>query len=192
MNKSSLTVEERFWSKVDTSGGPEACWPWTAGLIKGYGAFKVHGRMHKAHRFVYSLCVGQLPEYDRENAVSAIIVRHLCHNTRCCNPLHLATGTHADNKQDCVDAGRQARGATHGWQTKPESRLFGDRSPSRRYPGLTRGEKNGRAKVTEAQVQAIRLERDRNNTGFRELGKMFGISKSQAFAICKQTSWAPQ
>lgn len=25
---------ERFWSKVDTSGGPDACWEWQGGTRK--------------------------------------------------------------------------------------------------------------------------------------------------------------
>lgn len=37
------TLEERFWTKVDKSGGPDACWPWTAYRSGGYGRIGVKG-----------------------------------------------------------------------------------------------------------------------------------------------------
>ena len=43
------TNEQRFWSKVDRSGGPESCWLWVAGKSHGYGAFFFEGKLHGAH-----------------------------------------------------------------------------------------------------------------------------------------------
>jgi hypothetical protein len=54
-----MKTAARFWSKVDRSGGPDACWPWTAGMFStGYGAFKVDGRTLKASRMAYELSHG--------------------------------------------------------------------------------------------------------------------------------------
>jgi hypothetical protein len=85
----------RFWAKVDTSGGPSACWPWAACVHKfGHGQFRLHGRVVKAHRVAYTLARGPIP--------TGLDIDHTCHNIdptcaggascrhrRCCNPAHL-------------------------------------------------------------------------------------------------------
>jgi hypothetical protein len=38
-----------------------------------------------------------------------VVIRHSCDNRPCCEPLHLLSGTHADNVQDRVARGRTAR-----------------------------------------------------------------------------------
>ncbi|UWR10630.1 HNH endonuclease [Sulfitobacter mediterraneus] len=49
-----------------------------------------------AARFVY--CV-----VNREVLSQRIVIRHRCHNERCCRPEHLQTGSAADNKRDDWD-----------------------------------------------------------------------------------------
>lgn len=103
----SITMSEsdvtRFWSKVDQSGGPDACWPWTGGRLpdefKQYGLFWLDGQMTRAHRVACHLGNGPLGE---SNAL------HSCDNPPCCNPRHLFKGTTLDNAQDCVAKGRKA------------------------------------------------------------------------------------
>lgn len=92
---------ERFWSKVDQSGGPDACWPWTAGLDShGYGSFRSPGSSNRgAHRFAFALTAGGIP--------SGMFVCHTCDNRRCCNPAHLWVGTNADNTRDRDIKGRR-------------------------------------------------------------------------------------
>lgn len=37
-NTKGVPLAERFWPKVDKSGGPDACWPWLGGINgDGYG-----------------------------------------------------------------------------------------------------------------------------------------------------------
>lgn len=96
------SVEARFWSKVDRSGGPNACWPWTAGrFASGYGAFTIGGRIAKAHRVAFVLSVGEIGD---------LRVCHRCDNPPCCNPSHLWLGTDGENQRDKREKGR-GRGA---------------------------------------------------------------------------------
>jgi len=95
-------LEERFWSKVDKSGG---CWLWRASrfLSTGYGRIHVNGRSCGAHRIAWELTFGTIPE--------GLFVCHRCDNKTCCNPAHLFLGTADDNMQDKTNKGRATRGA---------------------------------------------------------------------------------
>lgn len=98
----SRPLRERFWSKVDRSGGPDACWPWTASLRgKGYGAISVGGKNRIAPRVAWHLANGPLA--DGEN------VLHRCDNRLCCNPAHLFLGSLSDNNWDMAKKGRHGR-----------------------------------------------------------------------------------
>lgn len=75
-----MTLEERFWAKVDMSGD---CWIWTASKNgKGYGqiAVKPH-RPALAHRIAWQLANGFVPD--------GMQLDHLCRNRACVNPDHL-------------------------------------------------------------------------------------------------------
>ena len=87
--RQSLT--ERFWSKVDRSGGPDACWPWTGATMNGgYGNFRGgYGHNVKAHRFAYELMVGPIPD--------GLTIDHLCRHPVCVNHAHLEPVTMREN-----------------------------------------------------------------------------------------------
>jgi hypothetical protein len=60
--RKNMTVEERFWSKVDKT---EGCWLWRRGYVnaKGYGYFSVSmTKCVQVHRFAYELLVGPIPD----------------------------------------------------------------------------------------------------------------------------------
>lgn len=84
------------------------------------------------------------------------VVMHSCDNPGCCNPTHLVVGTHATNVADRVAKGRSAKGAS-----------------------------NGRAKLTEEQVRAIRAD-DRTLT---EVAKDYGVCIATISHIRQRRIW---
>ena len=78
-----MTLEERFWNKVDADG---PCWLWTASCQSaGYGQFVINGRPQVAHRVAWELLVGPIPPRMQ--------LDHLCRVPRCVNPDHLRVVT---------------------------------------------------------------------------------------------------
>jgi len=68
----------------------DACWDWTAAKTAGgYGELTVDSQMTYAHRFVYELQVGPIPD--------GLEIDHLCRNKGCVRPDHLEPVTHQEN-----------------------------------------------------------------------------------------------
>ncbi len=158
-------LEARFWAKVDRNGpipphtpklGP--CWLWTGCTFRGgYGQIWVGGakRIDMAHRVAYRLEVGPIPDGQ--------MLRHRCDTPLCVRPDHLAPGSGQDNVDDRQARGRSARGLWSGAYTHPESRL--------------RGERKGRARLTEDQVRTIRNAPVRRGV-VSMLAREMGVSRS--------------
>lgn len=155
-------LEDRFWSKVDRSGGPAACWLWKASINSdGYGTFHTRNaegerKGRKAHGMAWELTFGTIPE-DQE-------VCHNCpegDNRACCNPAHLWLGTHAENVQDAVDKGRLNN----------------------------RGENSARAVLTWEQVEMIRAAHVPYKVSARMLAERFGFPKGAVQHIVAGTRW---
>ena len=107
--KMGITLEERFWSKVDKKGEDE-CWNWLASLNNNsYGKFAyTKDNVTVAHRVAYELTNGKIKNGN--------VVCHTCDNMLCCNPNHLIEGTQKDNIKDCINKGRAntPKGELHG------------------------------------------------------------------------------
>ena len=100
----TAAVVDRFWSYIDTSGGPGACWPWIGAQgPEGYGLITIDGTCRRAHRWLLGQLRGEPLRWDREVRELAC---HRCDNPACCNPTHLYIGDRASNIRDMVERGR--------------------------------------------------------------------------------------
>lgn len=98
----------RLWNRVDSSGGPGTCWPWTGSITRdGYGSFYVNPdlRCRMAHRFAFIFTHGEIPV--------GFEIDHACRNRRCCNPAHLRLATRQQNNRNSSGR-RRGRSAYKG------------------------------------------------------------------------------
>lgn len=101
-----MESREKFWLKVDQSGGPESCWPFTGLVQGGYGRTKYPGiKGNLAHRISYILSNGEIPaglevDHDCHNKDLSCPRGKTCAHRRCCNPRHLQLQTRKQNLQN--------------------------------------------------------------------------------------------
>lgn len=87
--KVKMIILERFQDKYipDPNSG---CWLWTAYCDpKGYGRFRLRGRIVGAHRASYEIFVGPIPD--------GLYIDHLCRVRSCVNPAHMELVTNQEN-----------------------------------------------------------------------------------------------
>lgn len=151
---------DRFWPKV-AKGKPGKCWEWQAARDPlGYGFFRMVPGEPMWRAHRAAWVLTHGPIPEN------LILCHRCDNPPCCNPKHLYLGTHADNMADKSARGRSSTTPPH----------YGESSPS--------------AKVTAAQVAAIRAAYAAGGVSQRELGEEHGISQTQVGRIVRRVRWA--
>jgi hypothetical protein len=138
------TVDARFWAKVDKNGPfhpvlKTRCWIWTAYLRpNGYGGF----RWHDGDKWVMAYAHRVVWTITGKPLKKGQQSLHLCDNPACVNYQdHLIKGTQTDNLFHAAKQGHMSRDV--------------------------RGQKNPRARLTPAQVLAIRLAHPRDAKGRR-------------------------
>lgn len=160
-HRRKISTEQRFWSHVDKSGGPESCWPWTSSINPdGYGSFRFHTYRKSwsvtAHRVAYELSKGELP--------AGTEICHSCNNRSCQNPAHLYAGTHTQNMHDSILAGT-------------------------RYHPHDLGDDHPQAKLTSADVISIRAEYASRTTTMQQLADRFHVSISTISNVVNRKNW---
>jgi hypothetical protein len=158
--------EERFWSRVDRSGGPDACWPWLGHRMRsGHGQVGFRRRVWLTHRVAYTLA--------RAEIAAGMAICHSCDNPPCCNPAHLFEGTRADNNADKMAKGRHVTpaGLWNGSSLHPESR--------------PRGEGHARSVLTDDVVRRLRAA----NASAGDLAVEFGLARSTVRDVVSGRTW---
>lgn len=89
------------------------------------------------------------------------IIMHKCSNPPCCNPAHLEAGTKSQN-------------TAQGYRENPQ------------YGMQKRGEGNGRAKLTQADADAIRANKTDSHAA---LGRRYGVHECSIARIRKGQSY---
>jgi hypothetical protein len=97
LGESRRNTIEQLYANIDTSGGPDACWPWLgAGDKDGYGQTRWNMATRRVARIVWEHAHGEpLPE--------GLYACHTCDNPPCCNPAHLFLGSSSDNQYDYLE-----------------------------------------------------------------------------------------
>lgn len=157
-------LEQRFWSKVDKSGGENSCWNWTAFLSskkkKGsrtfipYGKIRVLGKYKLSHRVSWELHFGAIPNRS--------FVLHKCDNSKCVNPAHLELGDQSKNMKDCFNRKR-----------------------------ICCGEKRKTAKLNDEKIKFIKenyVPYKRNKSG-RAIAKLLGVNNTIVSGIIRGKRW---
>lgn len=89
-----------------------------------------------------------------------LLVCHRCDNPKCCNPAHLFLGTPAENSADMVSKGRSARGVLAG-----------------------------PAKLTEAEVETIRVRYAAGGVTQSALAAEFSVGNAEINRIIRGVDW---
>ncbi|MFD8088257.1 HNH endonuclease [Kitasatospora sp. NPDC059722] len=104
-----------FRAQVDSSGGPQVCWPWIGKPRNrfGYGFMRFDGQnTPPAHRIAYVVAHGLTLADIRGQQVL-----HKCteaaYRNNCNNPAHLKLGDHAENMADVRLHGTRPMGEKH-------------------------------------------------------------------------------
>lgn len=119
----AIELNDRFWAKVDKGGStPEydpalgGCWVWVAAKREGYGAFKVKGRVHGAHRLSYEAHHGPIQ--------AGLDVDHRCWRRECVNPSHLQAVTRSANMQNRTGANSNSTTGARGVSYKKSTGVY--------------------------------------------------------------------
>lgn len=151
------------------------CWIWDGPSNEGkngrggYGVVAKEQKNYLAHRLAYQLYKGEIPKGK--------LVCHTCDVRLCINPDHLFLSDAKGNTADMLRKGRDRNPGAPG-----------DRNATRKYPGLVKGERNGRAVLTRELVDEIRAAFARGIQQ-REIAAQYSIGQTQVSRICRGEQW---
>lgn len=132
------------------------------GCMLWIGAKRANGYGHLG-KYGKSIAAHRLSYFIHYGDTKGLNVLHKCDTPLCVAPEHLFLGTLSDNIQDCIKKGRF-------------------------HTGDSRGEKNGRAKLTEQEVISIK-KRMSAGVQAKELAKRYGVLPAQIYKIYNNQAW---
>jgi HNH endonuclease len=155
-----LLVEQRFWSKVNKDGpAPEHC-PELGSCWLWQGGCLSAGYGH-FYLNGKSLKAHRVSWQLTNGPIPlGLWVLHRCDVPGCVRPDHLFLGDNEANQADMVSKGRQGAGA-----------------------------RNGRAKLSEAEVLAIRAAYAAGGTSYKKLAAHYGVRPYVIWLIVKRKGW---
>lgn len=146
-------LSRRFWDKVEVS--ESGCWVWVGALnSRGYGCFGVEGVSQLAHRVIYDVLVGSIPE--------GYTIDHLCRTKPCVNPAHLEPVTLRENIARAYALSRPTH-CPYGHEYTPENTRTKHRSNGqinrtcRTCEDAQKEHRNARAREVAARRRALLL-----------------------------------
>ena len=181
----TIEVEEQFWAQVEKT---ETCWFWRGETYPGANGLPRYGRARlpgmrngtTAHRVAWYLTHGAFPQGHG---------CHTCDTPLCVRPDHLYDGTPRQNTQDAVRRGRMAAGDRHWTRVNPAHLARGDDHWLRRQPWRLRGERNGKARLTEDLVRGIRANL-RLGVGPAAIARQLGLPRTTIVNVQARRAWA--
>lgn len=137
---------------------------WRNKRVSSDGCWEWQGRLEKngygrlrRHRLQRHVSVHRLSWELTFGAIpDGLCVLHRCDNRRCYNPEHLFLGTHKDNVQDMLQKGRSNN---------------------------ARGERHGRAKLSDAQVEQMRDQYASGGYTQLDLARAYSVHTQTVFRI---------
>ncbi len=140
-------------------GAANQCWEWTS-----YRNDSGYGVVNTKNGILYR--AHRLAyEFTNSPIPEGLFVCHRCDNPPCCNPAHLFLGTPAENNIDMHQKGRNGRDCG------------------------AQGESNYGAKLTAADVQAIRARYAKGGVYQRDLAAEYGLTLHATNAIIRYRTW---
>ena len=154
------TEYERWLAKVDVKTDKESCWIWRGSKYRGgYG----HFRRYLNGKWTMGKAHRFSYEYHYKKSIKEMegfLVCHTCDNPSCVNPHHLFLGNTKDNIADKVKKGRQG---------KPKNPNHNN--------------------LSYDIVKQMRKIASESKLNYRQLGKLFDTSATQAYRIVNFKTW---
>jgi hypothetical protein len=150
------------------------CWHYNGALNNdGYCYIEIDKEHISIHRIIYTLEQRKILQDPNWEIPKKLLLRHICHNKQCCNPLHLIPGTDKENMQDSVGKPRKKNPfkgqlITAWGETKPSGAWMVDPRRNPDIQGSTLYSRFKRKDITPEEALTMPLSRRSKNLNEKE------------------------